>query len=369
MKSASIITMHFPCNYGAVLQTYGLSQYLLSLGCKVSVINYLPEYMTWKLKYNYIGDISIKKNPLKRILYLAYVFPGRYNRRRLFENFRKNELDLTIPCYTYDDLKYKLPSFDYYFCGSDQIWNWGNETIEDPAYFLQFAKNKGCISSYAASGSCPGDDDIALKKSVCKWIEELDYISMREDTLVSAYRKYVGKDIFHVCDPVLLLDREKWKLLSEKSTLQKQENYLLVYVIGDNDNILYKAYHLSKNLGLKLYCITDSKRKQSNVDKVFCGSPYDFLWLFKNADYVVTNSFHGTVFSVVFEKSFLACQTVISNQRILSLLRTLNISQAYIKTEIKNPQPAEIDYTEVNSNLDLFVQKSRNFVKEIIDAK
>ena len=371
-KTASIITMHCPLNYGAVLQTYALQNYLQSLGLKTSVIDYTPSYIVCDQSLMYVGDARLNKHFLTRWLYRLIKAPKKYKRIKAFFRFNKRELCLTNRCETYNDIIAQNFNFDYCFCGSDQIWNDRNKSGEDPSYYLQFAKGKSILISYAASGniSLPLKDGV-LNKTI-PMINDLDFISMREDVTIANIQSYIKKPIFHVCDPVFLLTKMQWTdLITRGRDLDVKGNFVLAYPMGANPaHVIDNAYIVAKRYCLPLYCVSATQRKDGRVDKYFDVSPYDFLYLMSKASYIITNSFHGTAFSIILNKPFWSCEVEGSNQRISSLLKKIGLlSRSVAFNELINPDTTNVDYLEANYKLQLFIDYSKDFIKSSVGCK
>ena len=369
MKSVAIITMHFPNNYGAVLQVCALSRYLERLGCDVSVINYLPQYLASKDSLTFVGNEKFRKNVLLRIVYLAGKLYPRLKQKLLFARFRKCELKLTRPYHSYDELIANSPNADFYFCGSDQIWNCKNETINDPAYFLQFVKDSLKRYSYAVSGTIPNPIPLEMQKDLLPMINGFHSLAFREEELIRIVQPYVGKLIKHVCDPVFLLSSEEWTMLAQKyASIKLKERYILVYPIGgDSSDVFEGAKKLSEETGLPVYCISWSQRKLPCVARTLTCSPYDFLEVFRKADYVVTNSFHGTAFSILFQKTFWVYETYIANHRLKSIVRKLGLDSRLLVAG-QEFELVDIDYSLVGNRMNHFIQESTDYLKDIVKS-
>ena len=360
--------MHCPLNHGAVLQTYALQRYIESLGINTKVIDYNPNYIVYDQSYLHVGDPRLKKNILFRWIYRTIKFPSKYRRKKNFENFKTRELHLTHRFTTYDEIKKAKLNADFFVCGSDQIWNSFNGSHKDPVYFLQFVENKNKRNSYAASGNLPLDND-EINNVTIPMINELNHISMREDVTITSIQPYVNKKITHVCDPVFLLDSATWRDLYKKgSRFVKQEKYVLVYPMGNGvETVIQKGYELAKQLNLPLYCISASQRKDTRVSKMLNVDPYTFLSLIDNADYFVTNSFHGTSFGLIFQKIFWTCSAVGSNQRITSILNKANLADRQISGETQINTDQDIDWTSVATSLSQFISNSKQYINSIIN--
>lgn len=367
-KKASIITMHCPLNYGAVLQTYAFQTFLESKGLEVSVINYTPQYIVHNQSLMYVGDEKFRRNIFTRWLYRIYKAPSKYGRKKKFNNFRGKELHLTRRFETYEEMVSAHLDADVFFCGSDQIWNSINESCKDPAYFLGFVGDKSKRNSYAASGNMhlPLSDDV-LKYSI-PMINSLNNISMREASTIANIQPYINKTIVHVCDPVFLLNETQWRELAfHGKPFKKRQPYVLIYPMGRGIEIVVKkGFEKASSLGMPLYCITSSQRKDSRISKYFNTDPYTFLQLIINADYLITNSFHGTAFSIIFKKQFLTCVAEGSNQRLTSILEMCGLGDRQISAGTDTSRFSNIEYDSVHGKLDEFVLQSKEYINNII---
>lgn len=359
--------MHFPDNYGAVLQAYALSHYFESLNCDTTIIDYLPKYITSENSIWHVSNERFRRNIMLKAVYLFGKLPFRLKQKQLFSKFRCNELKLTKPYYSYINLVENSPQTDFYFCGSDQIWNSKNETIKDPVYFLQFVSDKTKRYSYAVSGMIPNPVSEEIQKNVIPMIDSFQALAFREATMIETLQSYIVQPIKHVCDPVFLLDADVWQRLGKKhSSIKLNEKYILVYAVGDGFMTFQNARILSDKTGLPVYCISWSQQKLLYVNRTFTCSPYDFLLLFSKAEYVVTNSFHGTAFSIVFKKNFWVCETSIANQRLESIMTKLGIRERLLSTGRMLDHLNAVDYHCVNKHLLPFVQESKNYLNNII---
>lgn len=256
---------------------------------------------------------------------------------------------------------------DFFFCGSDQIWNTVSGAHIDPAYFLSFAPEGRKKISYAASGNLPLTEEV--KSITFPMINKIDCISMREDSTIASIQPYINKPITHVCDPVFLLKAEEWRELYKKhSTFKPREKYVLVYPMGGGaENTVEQASICAKQLNIPLYKISASKRKDSRIDKQFNINPYDFLALIDNASCIVTNSFHGTSFSIILGKQFWTCVAEGSNQRITSLLGKAGILERLIVGNAQPDYSVSVDINLALNNLGTYINQSEGFIKNSIN--
>ena len=360
-----IITCSRAQSYGAVLQAYASQTFLEKQGHKAEIIDYTPEYVTRSHKVLFIGDELYKRNSLLKLTYLLYTGPSRYKRNRMFQKFLAKYLHMSkMQYHTYEELCANPPTADAYICGSDQIWNINYPNGWDKSYYLGFVKDKPKYS-YAAS--------LALKKEVLpeKYTEfvtdllsDFSGITVREDIAVDIIQPQVKQSVKHVLDPVFLLDKEDWNEV-EKNAEEKiaPDSYILIMPMGDGANVYDVALKLKEKYSLPIYNISFSQRKVAGVDRTFNAcSPSMFLRLIKNARVVVTNSFHGTAFSIIYQRDFWSCSIPGTSSRIESLLRSFGMtSRMKLHGDDYCNIIDSINFEKLLSNLR--VQESRAFMK------
>ncbi len=366
MKSTYIITMHCPLNYGAILQTYALQTYLESLEIKTRIIDYRPDYIVCDQSLMYVGAEQFRRNLFTRWAYRLIKAPFKFGRIRRFKKFAKNELHLTQEFKTYDELCSANLDADYFICGSDQIWNVVSGAYKDPSYFLGFVSDNEKKISYAASGNLPITDEVI--RVTFPMINNIGHLSMREDSTIKFIQPFIDKPITHVCDPVFLLDRDSWRSLYKKNShFQPKEKYILVYPMSKGaEATISTAYNLSKELGYPLYMISASNRSDSRISRQFNVDPYTFLSLIDNAEYVITNSFHGTSFSIILEKQFWTCVAEGSNQRIMSLLGAADIEDRLLTGQDEPIVNSVVDLKQAKLKLSRYIANSKEFLKSYI---
>ncbi len=253
-----------------------------------------------------------------------------------------------------------------YIVGSDQVWNY-EITKNDDVFFLTFCQENAKKIAYAAS---LGRDEISddQKEYLKSRINNFDYLSVREDSAVEIISELTDKEVMHVLDPTLLVGRPFWdKLANTKYTGRK---YLLVYELSHNKDMLRAANLLAQRLNLEVYYITDFRHDPYGFTKIKRVGPTEFIGLFKNASFVVTNSFHGTAFSVIYEKNFVTFPHKTRGTRMTSLLKQLNLDARIITSsdQITDDYPLEIDYTTPNELLNNGQNKSMAFLTRAING-
>lgn len=321
-----ILTFHNADNYGALLQCYALQETLKTLCpcAEVCVIDYRNKNIenSYRVIYN-------RKNVVKNMAQFLYA-PVVSKKRKAFKNFRKRFLNLSS-C--------GFDSCDIIFYGSDQIWN---TTITD-GDLMFFGKNFGAKKiAYAASDG----GELVITGSIKSLLLQFDKISVREKSLAQKFLAELKfSDIQTVCDPVFLLPKEKWLTFAK---LPSEKGYVLAYKIADVSDFDAQVESFAAKVKKPVIQIVYLKslkklfyKKQKFAQAL---SPNEFAGYFINADFVITTSFHGTAFSILFEKPFYVLAFENRNERILNLLETFKLKSNWISSVEK------IDVTKNISN-------------------
>ncbi|GHV17809.1 hypothetical protein FACS189493_6110 [Spirochaetia bacterium] len=349
-----ILTFHCANNYGAVLQTLGLSEKLTDLyqSHEVYIVNYCPASIIKVYSLLKYGNMYSLISSISQL-------PFSMKRKHNFNKFRKENFNL---------LSFKdIGCLDYLICGSDQIWNPVLTNELDPNYFGLIEGFKGRTIAYAAS------DGGNLKKSnpaiTHSYLSNIAFISVRESSMIPSLSAY-SKDVSVVLDPVFLPDSTFWHAFSLK---QKYTNYVLVYKLSDNDEIVRNACQFAEKTGKKVIEIAYKfPYKQMLTKKHTVLSSIgiaEFVSLFLYADFVFTNSFHGTAFSILFNKCFYT-YTINDKRanRIVDLLSALSLMDQYVSSVDVNMHK-EIDYRSVNMLLYKKKEASLNFIKRSLSLQ
>ena len=355
---ACIVTFQSAYNYGAILQAYALQQHINNNFCDAVVLNYNPSYM--KPSYGMPNFDDFKKNPLgstiKFIQY--YLYEGKRNK---IEDFRKY-IRLT-ESYDENTIKDASDIADIYIAGSDQIWNYqiiGN----DGTFFLDFVKDNKKTCSYAASfgvNMIPNEKIEFYKEK----LKRINYLSVREEIGCQIIDQLINRKSCTVLDPVMLLRKSEWERLCIKNEFKKP--YILVYKITKADQLINFAIRLAKLTGFDIVYVPNDIKSGFIGKTLFNIGPEDWLSLIKNANYVVTNSFHGAVFSILFHKKFFveASPNVNSStSRLDDLLETFNLEHLKIEKFNSSLLNGKINI----SNIDDVLETERNISAEFLNS-
>ena len=387
MKKVGIITVSRTYNYGAELQAYALQKKLNQMGYKAEIIDYLY-FKNSKYKYTslskplfrFSSKQTFKEFVLYRIISPVYdalmpllVKPLRIKMKN-FKSFSNNISNFSKQYRSFEALYKANLDYDVYIAGSDQLWNPATGTSLEP-YFLTFAPQNKIKFSYASSF---GVSELSeYQKSIyTRLLNNLDYISVRESQGVELARRLTGREITQVLDPTLLLNKMEWEtIITEKE--RKHSEYILIYQLSESEKIVELAYKLKDKLGLPIYRIC--KRpifSQKNIDifNVLDAGPLEFIYYFNNASFVITNSFHGTAFSVNFKVPFYAVlsKKKKNNSRIESFLHMIDLNSRIVYEEnIEDPIQTitELDFSNSMKILNEEVNKSVIFLESSINNK
>lgn len=357
-----IITLHRAENYGSVLQTLALQKKLESIGHQVQILDYHPERYTNKGKLKRLKKQSKRlENPILLLAAKLIIYPSYLRKNYIFNQFIKRYLKLSPYSFATNEEAKNINDADAYCTGSDQVWNshW-NECVEK-ALYLDFAPKNKLIFSYAASiglSSLPKNEVEITQKLLDKY----EYLSVREDTGVKILHSLGRKDAVQSLDPTLLLNKEEWEIYT--SNKYEGNQYILTYNLHHDAQIDKYAMALSQKYSIPIWNISynwhDIIRKGHLC---WCPSVENFLGLIKHARFVIADSFHATVFSIIFERPFVTITPEIASSRISSLLNILGISERNIQcfqdtSIIEKP----IDYVTVKQNLNKKIKESMDYL-------
>ncbi|MBQ7042380.1 MAG: polysaccharide pyruvyl transferase family protein [Muribaculaceae bacterium] len=355
------ITCHHVYNHGAYLQTYALIEYLKSLGYDAEIINYRPYYLRghfnlWHIEHKYkkigLGWLYLLAKLPKRLIAL--------NRKKVFDKFYNQYIQTTSEEYlSIDDLKANPPEADCYIAGSDQIWNTTFKNGIDAGFYLDFGKKSIKRISYAASFATD-TLTIGTEKFVSDNLKHFDKISVREASGIKILDS-LGYRGTEVLDPVFLFPKYFWDKFSNNKGINNK--YILVYDFEKSPEIRQVAKRLAKITGLKIYSI--GSHHLNYVNKNFINyDPTTFVGLIKNANYIISNSFHGTAFAMIFEKDFFVIKRIDGlNVRMRDLLSKFDLSSRIISTTVKDDELVfPIDYSKISHKINDEISKSQQFL-------
>ena len=361
-----IITFHRAINYGAILQAYALKQTMLDLGAEATIIDYRSRLIEKSYYYPIHSWESIKTN-IKNLL----VWNVQIKRNQAFANFFNKYIfegeDKIV--YNGDSLKKIENMYDIFISGSDQVWNL-RCNYGDMAYLLGFVSNKKKKFSYAASFGYVMNED--YKNTIYKkYISEFSFRSVRESIGIEIVTKLLDGNCENTAqhiDPTFLLGLEKWKTLFKP--IQDNDNYILIYSLTMPPKMIELAEKISNQYGLKIKIITlNNLFTLRTKHEIIIATPEEFLSYIYHAKYVLTNSFHGTAFAIIFNKKFKVLMNrnpQHDNGRLLDLLKVTGIGNNVVDDDTCNMEFFQIDYIKVNKKICDLRRNSLEYLRWIL---
>ena len=358
-----ILTFHAAHNYGAILQCLALQKVLQSQGHDVEIIDYRPRYLTLIYKKFHLRRF-FRKNILKipKIwIRECRLLRSRCRRYNAFQRFIDTHLHLSSTV-----VKQDIPSdYDIYIMGSDQIWNPNITEGFDPVFFgdFNFPKGRRKYISYAASMEAKALTSEA-ENYYRKALGRFDAISVREERLARLLQPLTPQSVNVVLDPTLLLPADEWNRVAQRPHIQG--NYVLIYQTRKNPNTMRIARQIAAETNARVIEVAAYVDHHFHPDKLQCESPAEFVGWVAGATCVVTTSFHGTAFSVIFNRPFYCLELADGEDtRSQSLCEQLGLQERMIR-----PDDAltftEPDYTEANARIAQLRKHSLDFLKTAI---
>lgn len=354
MKKAGVITFHNYDNYGAILQSYALQKKLEELNIDAEIIDYNCDYISNPFKL-----VNLKKKGFFNYIYgaighICYI-PRSFKCNRFRKNMRYSERVNSKNKHEIAD------KYDICIAGSDQIWDY-TLTNFDTTYFLDFVNNSKKVSYAASIGEHLPPEQYCDRYS--ELLGDFDEIVVRESYGADVVEKLTGKRPMVACDPTLLLTDEEW---SEKIVEPKETKYILVYQLGINREIVEFVRKLKRTTKLKVvYIPFPLVGFLSGRYKITIG-PSEWMGLFKNAEYVVSDSFHGIVFSLIFNRKFFAkVNGHHTNRRVEQLLERTKLSYRTIDAVKDENLMDEIDFTYANEQLREMREESFEILRKVV---
>lgn len=362
-------------NYGTILQAVALQQYLRDLGHEVFLLNYIPTPVS-RENINLKRKIKIKKKISNKIgIQLLNVSKVKwkhgFNKKSLgFKKMIQEYCVLTSEIHNREEAKKICKHFDVLICGSDQIWN---PNWLDGFYFLQFAEESTKKIAYAPSFGV-SQVKLSSREIIRKYLLSFDCITVREKQAAKIVHQLIGKVPEVVVDPTLLLGKERWESFIG-TELESKEKYALCYFLGEKKSQWIAMYKSVKKKGLKIKIIPQtgySYFKKGEVLKEV--SPVDFISLIHNAEEVYTDSFHATVFSIIFKRDFYIFERFDNadpgsqNSRIYNLIDRLSLHERLLDYNCNCISEApRINYKHVENIMNTDIKLSKELLMNCME--
>ena len=348
-----VITRHAVANYGSIIQAYATQKVIEDLGYECDIINYVREDEKDRNISKTLLKNSAKwnKNFVTRMIFKIIQDPNYYISYKKFCKFRKKLLKETIEYNTIEQLKNNLPDADIFCTGSDQVWGPIGTSEYDEAYFLKFVPNDKKTIAYSSSFG-KKDNNKSVIGNLKYLLSDYSKLLVREDTAVDIIKNAGFENVEQVVDPVLLLKDVDFDKIIEEPKIK--EDYILVYQLHDNKKFEKYTQKIAKEKNMKLIRVSPSLTNFFKCGKtVYLPTPREFLGYIKNAKFIITDSFHGTAFSLIFNKKFVDIPPQNGITRIESVLRVFGLENRLVKNyDEYDILDKDIDYDRVNAIID-----------------
>jgi hypothetical protein len=371
LRKIALVTLQCANNYGAILQVYAMCKALSKYG-EVRVVDYDNRHISRSF------DLIRFRPTIHGLLGTAKDVFRIVPRRRAIQKFKKfieAEIPLTERMTSGELMSNKLEAynFDVFLTGSDQVWNpvcVSKSRTFDMIYLLAFVANGTKKIAYASSAG--GHTYSKLEEEQLKdHLRGFSAISVRESDTAGFLQNLLGRQVEHSLDPTLLLVKEAWqKLLPLERDPRIPDKYILLYTVPKKPLIRETVREFSKKLKLPVVSLEQGLAAGADVDlQVRDAGPREFLELFSRASFVVTDSFHGTCFSLNFEKPFVSVSPGKNANRIESLLELVGLPERCVDSVRAAKQVSHaLDFSDPRQRLQRARENSTSYLSESLDG-
>lgn len=354
-----VLTFHNAYNYGAILQAYATQEIVKSYGHEVEVIDYHNKAIDKDYNDRRFNIKTLPKRDFYRIPgYVVEKF-FYWKRRNNYKKFIDNYLQLSKSRY-YPSNSLLMTDYDIILIGSDQLWNKKLTGGFDQVYWGEFATHSH-IKKIAWS-ICMNETNTTKEENayIVNHLKNFYAISVREHSLQVFLKKLSQNNYPQTLDPTLMLTKENWEGLCHPV---KEVNYIAIYAVQNERETIEYARHIANILKKKIIIIRSYSKPYWTKENKEYASPTDFLSYIRYADFIVTTSFHGTIFSILFQKQFI-CPIFRDNSRIESLLKLAGLEKRRILPNEDIINIKTIDYNMVRSKM----EEARKDTKVFLDS-
>lgn len=368
-KSIGIITFFRPINYGAVLQALSSEIVLKKMGYNPELIDYrfkrIEKYRHLFQVKEYLGFIKKPLTFIKRVGGDLFFFPQRFKQKSNFNRFINDKLNITNSVFNnIDELRTMEKEYYALIVGSDLVWSPEMTDGLDPVCFLDFLPNNTHTIKIAYAPSI-GEPQILMeyKNLYSKYLNNFDRLSVREDATRQVLSRLTDKEICHVLDPSLLTTISDWEEYEKTIEEYSHGEYILSFMLEYSPLLIDSVCKLHDMTGYRIVSFDLKKYygKRPAKSMIHVG-PDQFLSLIKNASYVVTNSFHGCAFSLIYQKNFWCIPHTKRGIRMTELMDSIGLSNRIVKDGSDMDCESIIDYTYVDKKLEVLRKNSMDYL-------
>lgn len=372
MKKIGLISYHRDPNYGTMLQAFALANAIGKMGYDCEYLNYY--------EYNRPSLIKIVLSNLHKFVKRALRLKGKdeydfFNSpdfkkiTNQFRSFHDSYIPHSKTKFYYNTINSAKTEYDFFIVGSDQTWSEAVNKVGTTINFLEFEENKNKKRSYAPSIGTIHISENYLETLTSK-LKDFRNLSCRERPNCKLLESRLASKVEYVLDPTLLLCSSDWDKYIGKPIIKG--SYILAYILGTRECISRFAEKLGEYYKLPVYFILTRPGYLCKDNLLSSIGPFDFINLIKNASFIVTDSFHGTIFSLNYGKNFysftkrLGNQEFLDNDRIGAILDEFDLGDRLLKDDSSDILDY-IDYSRINPKLESLRESSWAYLKTIID--
>lgn len=370
-----LVSYHKEPNYGTMLQAYALAEAVRSFGVDCEYLNYVNADKRPYLVTRFLNAARFLYRLFKKTEKGEFDFffePPFENTRNAFREFHDRHIPTSRRLYYANDVNEANDDYSFFIVGSDQTWSRYMNRMPRTINFLRFVEDDSRKRSYAPSiGTLHIEESYG--KRLGTELAAFGYLSCRERPNCDLLKSLLGRDVQYVLDPTLLLRPADWNKLVNEPLIK--DGYILAYILGTKSCISDFAEALGREKGLPVYYVVTRPDYLSKKRLLLDIGPSDFVGLIRDASYVVTDSFHGTLFSINYNVNFysFAKRSVAKdaltydNDRISSFLEELGIAHRF-KDDHDSGFDEDVDFDKVNQRLEPLRRQSLDYLKNMLNG-
>ena len=389
MKKIAVVSCYFQKNYGSALQALATQKILDELGVENVTLNYsgIEKQIKKKKYFFYMKKMLSPQVVIGKMGYIKVRLRKKLSKSQLAKNLRLRDASikkfekhfrLSKTFSDFQEISDYVSDFDAVLVGSDQLWLPSN--LDADYYTLNWVPDKVKRISYATSFGVP---EIPKKyyPMAKHFLERIDHLSVREQTGAKIVKDICGLDAKVICDPTMMLTSQQWMDIQQKEPLYKKNKYIFCYFLGDNPEQREFVKKLKELTGYDIVSILHLNVYVKSDEHYADYTPYDvdsagFINYIRNAEYVCTDSFHASVFSILYKRKFFtfrrfkASYSLQTNNRIDTLLDSLSLRDRLLMNDADPSEykDKEIDYDSVESKIEALREINMKFLKNAVDS-
>ena len=362
--AVKILTFHRPYNYGAILQSLATQKAIEKLGYEVEIIDYRhPRIENERSQFVRLMKGNLLKNIKRNLREIRFIRVER-RRREAFDLYQKKHYHLSPVCKSIEEIKNNLTDTSSLVIGSDLVWNWELDAQLNSEFFSDTYKDILGLNMFSYASSI-GSSTIPfqLRDKYKSGLYYFKAIGVREETAKKLLEEICNREVHVVLDPTMLHDSEQW-LDNEEKYVGLPAEYICVYILEHTSSAISIVEEVAKNMNIPIVFFGKTNRYNCNGINAYDASPGQFLYIIRNSKLVITNYFHGTVFSLLFHRRFICIPHSTRGSRMVDLLARLNLEDNIVRSSEELKDAYLVSYDKVEKKLALLREQSWEYLKE-----